>query len=469
MSAASASGKAGTRSSNDDPMRHDSLRPRRLSVRPFVVTRIRRDPIGFFSELKRLQGDAASLRFGRRRLFLLSNPSDILRVLVTEAEHFPRGRLVKTWRRHLVREDPGVVLGPGIESEVHLRARRTLNPAFCRARVDGYWPEFVTKARQRATTWNTGESIDLVDEIGPLTTGLAAQAIFGEELGPPAQLLAKTHECLSLRAYAFSPIYRVLDSMRLFRNARGMHAYEMLLAMMQRGFRDRAAREFQDEDLLSQLLRFGEAEGLSRRELEREAVSYFLTMNFGGMGAICWALYYLASNRDATERIRQEVDQLKSQGALSPPREPSYLRAVVSEVLRLHPTFKLITRYARAERELAGQRVRPGDLVLICPYLVHRDERWWPDPEAFDPSRWMDAPRDEEPGLSYLPFGAGRRKCIGAHVASGAIAATIAGIVSTCDLVRVEGKVDPAANEPGGLRMRVQPRNRRYAAITSTV
>lgn len=126
---------------------------------------------------------------------------------------------------------------------------------------------------------------------------------------------------------------------------------------------------------------------------------------FGGTGvAAAWALKEVARRPDIERGLRQEVAE---------PAERRYLAAVISETLRLHPPVWLLMRDVLQATELGGWSLRPGDRLMMCPRLLHRDSRWWSSPESFDPDRWS-APAP----AAYLPFGAGPRACLGARLAT---------------------------------------------------
>jgi cytochrome P450 len=95
-----------------------------------------------------------------------------------------------------------------------------------------------------------------------------------------------------------------------------------------------------------------------------------------------------------------------------------YLRAVYDESLRLFPPIPTVARTAEQEDAIRGHRIPPGGFVVLVPWLTHRDARWWPEPEKFDPERFLNsATKANRPKYSYFPFGGGARFCMGAGLA----------------------------------------------------
>jgi cytochrome P450 len=131
--------------------------------------------------------------------------------------------------------------------------------------------------------------------------------------------------------------------------------------------------------------------------------------------ALFWSLYLLALDPVTQDEVADEVRSATIAGALEPDRL-KFTRAVIDETLRLYPSAFLIARAAAGADEIAGIPVRPNDLVMIAPWLLHRHEKLWNEPNAFMPQRFM-APSPPPDRFAYLPFGVGARVCIGAHFA----------------------------------------------------
>jgi unspecific monooxygenase len=130
--------------------------------------------------------------------------------------------------------------------------------------------------------------------------------------------------------------------------------------------------------------------------------------------ALFWSLYLLALDPATQEELAAEVKGVAINGAAEVERL-KFTRAVIDEAMRLYPPAFLIARAARGPDTIAGMPVRKKDIIMIAPWLLHRHEKLWRDPNAFMPSRFMTGTPPDR--FAYLPFGVGARVCIGAHFA----------------------------------------------------
>jgi cytochrome P450 len=179
---------------------------------------------------------------------------------------------------------------------------------------------------------------------------------------------------------------------------------------------------------------------------------------------VAWAIYAVLADPEVEARLRTELDAALGGAAVADDaalgRCP-YLRAVVQETLRLHSPAGFAGRKAQADIAFAGHTVRRGTMVLYSQHVTHRDPELWPDPCAFDPSRWIDADGglvDPDP-YAFVPFGGGYRRCIGFAVATLEAQLILAAVVQRTRLRLDRFPIDPtgiAAVEPkGGVPVRV--------------
>ncbi len=153
----------------------------------------------------------------------------------------------------------------------------------------------------------------------------------------------------------------------------------------------------------------------------QHAVLVLRTILFASHGvpgtAFSWVALRLAEHPDSVAAVAAEARKVLHTNTTELATVAPYTSAFLKEVLRLHPPQWLITRTSRTPVRLGGHAVRPNSEILVCPYLIHRDPRWWPDPERFDPHRWLGRDRPHA-RHAYLPFGAGPRVCPGTLLAT---------------------------------------------------
>jgi cytochrome P450 len=163
---------------------------------------------------------------------------------------------------------------------------------------------------------------------------------------------------------------------------------------------------------------------------ERQLFDEVVTLVVGGYKTLAvahlWVFYLLATNPDAAARVRDELATVSSDRAPVPEDLPRLVRtrALVQEAMRLYPPIWGIFRVAAHDVEIAGAKVRRGATLFISPYTLHRNPKYWPSPTTFDPDNFRSG--IDRPATAWLPFGAGRHKCIGTHYALAAVALSVA-------------------------------------------
>ena len=176
------------------------------------------------------------------------------------------------------------------------------------------------------------------------------------------------------------------------------------------------------QDLLSMLLSAQDEDtgiGMDDEQVRDEAITLFIAGHETTAVALTWFWYLLAQHPEVDKRMYDEVDQV-TEGRLPVFEDISrlvYTRQVLSEVLRLYPPAWLLTREATKDVIIGGHEIPKGATVDMSPYFLHRDQRFWPDPERFDPERFSPDKKNQTHKFAYLPFGTGVRGCIGEQFA----------------------------------------------------
>jgi cytochrome P450 len=422
----------------------------------------RRDPTGALETLQRTHGDVGTFRIGKRRFYLISHPDLVRDVLVTHHRNF-----IKSYALQRAR----VLLGTGLltsENPLHMRQRRLAQPAFHRDRVAAMAGTMVRYAEQAAERWRPGMEVDAGAEMNRLTLAIAGETLLGAGVEDEAdEIRVALTDALGLFTRLHNPFGELLDKIPVPGTIRMRRARARLDATIYRAIAQRRVSGEAHDDLLGMLLAARDEEddgaGMTDEQLRDELLTLFLAGHETTANALAWTWHLLDAHPEAEARLHEELRTVL--GGRAPTAADysalPYTRAVLAESMRLRPPAWTIGRQPLEDFEAGGYRVRAGSIVLVSPWIVHRDPRWWSEPDAFRPERWM-APDFEAslPRFAYFPFGGGPRKCIGEGFAWMEGVLALATMARRWKLRLVPGArvvAEPRITlRPVGLRMRVE-------------
>jgi cytochrome P450 family 135 len=291
------------------------------------------------------------------------------------------------------------------DEEDHTRARKLLMPAFHGKALAGYRELIAEVARARIAAWPVGTAFSAHDEMQELTLEVILRVVFGVSDGPR---LAALRTAIG-RFVDFHPIdflgWYVPPLQRFGRWRRKHQEQQRIDELLYSQIAEHRAAAGTDErtDVLARLIavRSDEGDRLSDAELHDQLLSLLLAGHETTATSLAWALYELARDGKLLARATESVDA----------GDETYLDAVVKESMRLHPVLSEVPRKLTTDIELGGYRIPAGFTVLPAIGLIHSDPRHYPEPEAFRPERFLDS--GPPPG-TWLPFGGGTRRCLGA-------------------------------------------------------
>jgi cytochrome P450 len=281
-------------------------------------------------------------------------------------------------------------------------------------------------ARRRADRWTDGAELDVAREMAAYTLAVVGKTLFDADIEAEAheigEALGTAIATFNLTVLPWGELLLrlPLPIARRFRRARARldtTIYELIA-------RRRASGDDRG-DLLSMLLLAhdteGDGAGMSDLQLRDEAMTLLLAGHETTANALTWAWYLLSGAPEVEARLHTEVDAIGDRplGADDLARLP-YTRAVLAETMRLYPPAWIVGRRSLDAYRVGGHLLAPRTVVLMSQWIVHRDPRWWPDAESFQPERWLpggSATDAARPKFSYFPFGAGTRVCIGEQFA----------------------------------------------------
>jgi len=393
--------------------------PGPTGLQPGNVAALRRDELGFYTRLKREYGDVVSFRMGPLRMCLVTDPAAVEQILVTRNHEVKKSPFYEAMSR---------VLGQGLltsEGEFHKKQRRLVQPIFHHRRIKEYGETMVDYGVRHRDRWREGETLDFHEEMMALTLAVVGKTVFGADVegdarhvGASLATLLKTLDSLVLfvifmigGALADQVEKLPIGVMRRFHAAR-----DELFGIIQRMIDERRGEGATGSDLLSSLLAIEEdGVGMSDEQIRDEAMTIFLAGHETTAVALSWTFCLLSRHPEIAEKLHAELDEVLGDNVPTVEDLPrlDYTRKVLSESMRLFPPAWMIGRQAVRDVELGGFDVREGTILLTPPFLVQRDERWFPEPRRFDPERWVEEEEAKRPRYSYFPFGGGPRLCIG--------------------------------------------------------
>ena len=433
------------------------LRPYPLRHPFALVAELRRGLLPATAALDAVGGDlVTSASRGLPSLHHVRHPDLVREVLVDRNADLHKARGLRLAR---------VILGDGLltaEAPQHTRQRRLVLPAFHHRRLVGYGATMARLAAEEAERWADGEVVDATAAAHRLTLAIAGETLFGADVGEATGAIA---EALDQAFAGFDasqfPLADKLTWLPTPAQRRTRAARDTLDAIVYGLIAERRAAARPGDDLLQMLIDARDADTdapMTDREIRDEALTLLLAGHETTAVALAWTLRALADHDDAQTALHAELDALGRDAAFDDLRALPVTRAVVSEAMRLRPPAWAFSREAWRDTALGGRAVRRGDTVLVAPYFLHRDARWWPEPARFRLDRWLGGeagrPEPARAGpahkFAYLPFSAGQRGCIGEPFAWAELVLSLAALARRW---RVEA-VGPAPGLSGTVTLR---------------
>src|SRR5579883_3048873 len=391
--------------------------PTFLRGRPLlgVLPEFRRNAPQFLLDTQRKHGDLVHLKLGPQHVYEVSHPDWIRDIFVTHQSNFTKSRMLQRAKG---------LLGEGLltsEGEFHTRQRRLVQPAFHRERLAGYAQSMVECAAHARDQWRDGATFDVSREMTRLTLAIVAKTLFSADVSSDAdEIGAALTEVLGLFETVLMPFSEWLEKLPLPFVRRYERARDTLDRIIYGIIADRRRNPRDTGDLLSMLLQAqDEGSGMTDKQVRDEALTLFLAGHETTANALTWTWFLLSQNPECERQMQAELDEVLQGRAPIAADLPSlrYTEMVLAEAMRLYPPAWAIGRMALESFELRGTKIAAGSILIASPYVMHRDSRWFPDPQRFDPQRWTPEARDARPKFSYFPFGGGARVCIGERFA----------------------------------------------------
>jgi cytochrome P450 len=373
----------------------------------------RKEPTGFLTRLSKL-GDVTYFRLGPQPGYFLNHPDLIRDLFVVNNHKFIKGRALQRAKS---------LLGEGLltsEGEFHLRQRRMIQPAFHRQRIAEYARAMVEYGERMSAQWREGEVRDIDREMMRLTLQIVGKTLFDAEVGDESDEVGNAMTTLvSMFDFLLVPFSEWFEKLPLPQTRRLHQARDTLNSIIYSIINERRTSGEDKGDLLSMLLLAQDednGEAMTNEQVRDEALTLFLAGHETTANALTWTWYLISQNPDAEAKLHNELDDVLA--GRTPVFEDlarlPYTESVITESMRLFPPAWAIGRLAKEKHEFRGYSIPPNALVLVSPYVTHRDPRYWTDHELFKPERWgAQTVKEATQRFIYFPFGGGVRRCIG--------------------------------------------------------
>jgi cytochrome P450 len=430
---------------------------------------LRRDPFTFLIGLAREHGDVARFRIGPVTVHLVTDPGGVQHVLQDNNRNY--GKQTRGFQKLRL------VLGQGLltsEGDFWRRQRRIAQPGFHKDKIRRFADQMTRATERMLLRWTArepaagGAPIDAAHEMMLLTLNIVGETLLSldttdesERVGAAVTL---TLEHIQRRMFAMFP---VVDDLPLPSNLRFRRAVRYMDQLVFKLIDDRRASDVDPGDLLSMLMQARHdqsGEGMSARQLRDEVMTIFAAGHETTANALAWTFYLLSLNPAVARRLRGELLEVLAGRApcYDDLAHLPYTAAVIQEALRLYPPAWVISRSAVGDDVVCGYHVPARSIVVLSPYITHRRETSWPNPEGFDPERFLGERTSAAHRFDYFPFGGGPRQCIGNNFALMEAELVLATVAQRFELHLVPGHVtvaDPLVTlrPRGGIPMRLKP------------
>jgi len=402
-------------------------------------------------------------------IYATCNPDLMNEVLVKQASKFKKDRIQIAMLRRF--------LGNGLtanEGESWRRQRRLIQPAFHSSHHNSYVRKMVEKIAQMRESWENSSIIELHQEMVKVTLHIVTEVLFGADA-------ASTHTVASPEVYAAMDAFmkRTIAQQvipitppswlpNLFsRSLQRMTdaTDKLILDIIQQR---RAAKESAD-DLLTMLLQARDEDGsqMTDQQVHDEVLTLLMAGHDTTANSLSWTWYLLAQNPECQAQLREEVDRVLDGRlpTIADLQDLHYTNMIVKESLRLYPSVWLLGRQALEDVTIGNYQLAKDSIVIMSPYVLHRDPRWFDEPERFLPERFTEENEQRIPPHAYLPFGSGPRMCMGNRFATMEQCLILAMVAQQYELSLVPGhkvEVEPlfSVHPKYGMRMQLRKRER---------
>ncbi|MBC7869877.1 MAG: cytochrome P450, partial [Chitinophagaceae bacterium] len=372
-----------------------------------------RDTLAFMLNIRRY-GDLVSAKFGPYPIYFANHPDLFHEIFVANPDHYEKSFATKEVLR------PN--LGNGLftsDGEFWKRQRKLMQPAFHTKRIAAYADVMVNYALSLTEKWQTGQTLPIDHEMVNLTMHIVTKSLFDLEMGHNAdEVGAAVTRILEIINVRFNRLKRLPEWMPTRENRDLRNAIAKIDALIQQFIDERRRTGRDNGDLLSMMLlaQDDDGSGMTDKQVRDEAMTLFAAGHETTAVALTWTWYLLSQHPEVEAQMLEEMQSVLGGRLPTFADLPNlkYTEMIIKESMRLYPPAWVTSRQvATDDVTLGGYPVDKWVSVVINIFGVHRDGRFFPEPEKFDPERFSPENEKNIHKYAYMPFGAGPRVCIG--------------------------------------------------------
>ncbi|MGM0752888.1 MAG: cytochrome P450 [Bacillota bacterium] len=380
------------------------------------LEQFRKDPLLFLEEMGGKDEEKVQFRFANRTVHLLMCPALVKEVLVTQSDSFHKSKQFR---------ELSLLIGEGLvtsESPLHTKQRKTIQPYFTPRHIQQYTTEMIESASFMMESWEMNCSRDISKDMMEVTLAVITKTMFNMDVKEGHQKVGVHLETIMetatkrIRSFLKPPLSWPTAEVKQYKTS-----IQELKCVVEEIIHQKEYHRDGKEDLLHALLHARDEEGnsMSRNQLMDEVMTIFVAGHETTANLLSWFFYALECDKKVKEQAYEEVDRVVGTDELSSEHlsHLHYTRQALQETLRLYPPVWMFGRIAVKDVMIGPHLIKKGENVLVSPYLMHRNEKYFPDPLTFDPERFLEAHAKKTPPYAYFPFGGGPRVCIGNHFA----------------------------------------------------
>lgn len=424
-----------------------------------ILRQFIRDPLKTFTDISKEYGDISHFKLGRQSVYLINNPDYIERILIYDHRIFKKGQRLQTAKR---------MLGEGLvtsEGAMHDNQKKFIHPFFLPKKISSFGPIMSEYAIEMCKQWKDGSVIDIHKEMTNVTFAIICKAMMDYDMRSSKDAQAFVKSFSFEKKYSTrlqSPLGRLLDHIPILpkvaenkKSAKTMNSIVFdLISKKRQDMSNNTKSKTESKgdnniDLLSGLLEIQTKQQQdivqdSDKEVKDETSKmpddrirdHLITMLIAGhettANALTWTYYLLAQHPEVENKVFEEIDSVlgdKSRKTGNKTKKEKakeyrnvtandlpklkYTEKVFREAMRLYPPVWSIGRIIEEDHQLGDYIIPKNSALFMSQYVMHRNPKYYDNPEEFNPDRWSDEFKRKIPRFSYFPFGGGLRGCIG--------------------------------------------------------